>query len=464
MSAAALARWPLLLQCFILTIFRGSMTAPRREQRTASFDVSEGEPSCSDFVAASAEQRADEIEPPRGPLDSANMPVDLQRALRAARTPLLAGVDFQPADAERDALPTDSQRADRRLQEKSRIDTLSPRDSLPPPAMYPAEPPPRPSVVPPVRHPYNDPQSGRSRSDPPPAGIRSDPPSRIPISDRPSRPLYRSDPPPRASRSDPPLQSSRRGPTSHRRSWDDAGYLSGDPSATSAEARRREAITIQADLRSPSQVTEFDPSLPPPSLRSPSSPLGQLTATMRRHENSRLRNVAMTMMFVIFVVSGAIAGMRWYVTREEPVPTSNEVVGSDGPRTPRIKLDRLAPNAVVAPHEANAVVNPKLDQAPPTKIPHGDQPAAKNSTLQRSPRSGTSPDLTSIPSPFIPDPESADRANGSSSALPANGTNRSVGRTNRGPSNSAGSHTSRPTRSELQNSKKIDTKTPLIAD
>jgi hypothetical protein len=440
------------------------MTAPRREQRTASFDASQDEPSSSDFVAARAESGGDAIESPRGHLESADMPVDLQRALRAARTPLIAGVDFQPAEAECDALSTDSQPASYKLQEKSRVDTLSPRDSLPPPALYPAEPPPRPSVVPPVRQPYNDPQSVRTRSDPPPTGIRSDPPPRIPISDRPSRPAYRSDPPPRVSRSDPPPQSSRRSPTGHRHSSDDAALAPCDPGAASADARRREAVTVQADLRSPSQLHEYDPSVPLPPLRSPSFPIGQLTASMRQHENSRLRNVAMTMMFVLFVVSGAIAGMRWYVTRVEPAPTNYEVPGSDGPRAPRLKLDRLPPNAVVAPHEGNTVVEPKLDQTPPAINHPSVQPAAKNAAIQSASASGKAPEFASIPSPFIADAESANRTSDPQSAQPAGGANRAASGAKRGRSNAAGSKGSRATRSELLDPRKIDTKTPLIMD
>ena len=53
------------------------MTAPRREQRTASFEASQDEPSSSDFVASWAEPHADAIEPPRSDLESADMPVDL---------------------------------------------------------------------------------------------------------------------------------------------------------------------------------------------------------------------------------------------------------------------------------------------------------------------------------------------------------------------------------------------------
>jgi hypothetical protein len=327
------------------------------DRRTRSLDESENEPSFSDPATAARvagiEHNGD-AQPISGlaasdseTLDAAGPPVSLTHALRAARTPLIPGVDYRTRDPDGDARNAMQRAFDRSNNERPRVDTLSPLDSVPPPAPYPLEPPPpRPSIVPPVRLSYQDPPSGRADEYAPAAAIRSEPPPRIPISDRPSRPAYSSDPPPRCSHSEPPP------PSSGRSSQDFRGLGSGDTagqgvvSSRSRAALLREAVTIPADAHSPSHA-QIDASKPLPPLRVPN------LSGIRQHENSRLRNVAMAMMFVIFIVTGAIAGMRWYVSHDEtatlpPAPT----VPPREPANPRLKLGRLEANAVVAPRPA----------------------------------------------------------------------------------------------------------------
>jgi hypothetical protein len=452
------------------------MTAPRREKRTQSFEGSEAEVGASKFVASSAEPHEQAVDTPQSrPFDSTGMPLDLHRSLRTARTPLIAGIDFKPADSERDAPLAHSAGTESSTFEKSRIDTLSPLDSVPPPAPYPAEAPKaRPSVVPPVRLPA---QSPRTRSDPPATGLRSDPPPRIPISDRPSRPVYRSDAPARASYSYPPPHSSGRG--GHYRSSDEAGYGTDEPAALSADARRRQAVTIPADALSTAPVSEYDPASPLPALLVPNFPIGHLPTSIRQHENSRLRNVAMMMMFVIFIVVGAIAGMRWYVAREDEIPPTRNVAGPDGPRAPRMKLDRLEPNAIVAPHAANPTTG--IDPDTPTQE---RSPATTNSRLLRTTsRNVDGPDAsatnkrrdpTSVASPWGESPASGDAADGAPSEdRPANTANRTPMSTKQaGMTKPRRANASQPKTTQTQAHRKIDsgvnervdTKTPLIMD
>ncbi len=440
------------------------MTASNRDKRSQSFDEAHHGPASSDFVASRLESLDSAIEPlERNPIDLANMRLELEHALRAARTPLIAGVDFEAAaSSHRNALLPGAERPE--ASEKSRVDTLSPIESVPPPAPYPSEPPPpRPSVVPPVRRPYNDQQSPRARVETNSTGLRSDPPPRIPISDRPSRPVYRSDPPPHHSRSDPPPQSSRRGSPSHRRSWGDADYSPIDAMADSPDARRREAATIPADAYSPSPAA-YDPSMPLPALRAPSFPVGHLPFSARQHENSRLRFVAMTMMFVIFIVTGAIAGMRWYVARGEESPVTHTVADSTGPRTPKLKLDRLEPNALVAPRHS-ATDTGKLEvEAPPKNTP--STRATSKTTVTAD---GTEPEPARAPNSVAsPWSVSASTDTPTDAVLleppAARKTTRTNGENKPSTKNKASSRGSRLRNAGALDPRKVDTKTPLIMD
>jgi hypothetical protein len=284
---------------------------------------------------------------------SGELPLNLH-SLLVARTPLVEGVDYMPAAPNLNRSSIERPIAEPPLPEKARVDTLSPLESVPPPAAYMAEAPPaRPSVVPPVRSPYADPQAAYAYTDAISPRLRSDPPPRIPLSDRPPRCASHSDPPPRVSRSDPPprtpgddlLPSSSRAYGAQRRpSWN------GEDNVESLDAQRRMAATVPAEARMPQRAAEYDPSVPLPPLRTPSFPADQLTATIRHHENSRLRNVAVTMMFVICIVTGAITGMRWYVERSDETPEAHDESASIAPRIQKVRLDRAQPNAVVSPH------------------------------------------------------------------------------------------------------------------
>lgn len=439
------------------------MTASNRDQRSQSFDDAHEGPASSDFVASRTESLDSAIGPlEKHPIDLANMRLELENALRATRTPLIAGVDFEASASHRNALLPGAERPE--AFEKSRVDTLSPIESVPPPAPYPSEPPPpRPSVVPPVRRPYSDQQSPRARVEPTSTGLRSDPPPRIAISDRPSRPVYRSDPPPRHSRSDPPPQSSRRGSPNHRRSWGDADYGPSDAMADSPDARRREAATIPADAYSPSQAA-YDPSMPLPALRAPSFSVGHLPLSARQHENSRLRFVAMTMMFVIFIVTGAIAGMRWYVARGEESPVAHAVADSTGPRAPKLKLDRLEPNALIAPrHSATDPSKPEVETPPKSTL--SNRATSKPTVTPDRTEPDTAKAPNSIASPWT---VSASADAPADTVLPEPPVAHKATRTNGGNKPSTKKTTpSRGLRSRnngVLDPRKVDTKTPLIMD
>ncbi|HEY5962009.1 MAG TPA: hypothetical protein VIV60_35870, partial [Polyangiaceae bacterium] len=227
-------------------------------------------------------------------------------------------------------------------------------------------------------------------------GLRSDPPPRIPITDRPSRPEYRSEPPPRYSRSDPPPSS---GPKSDNgRNALFGVESSGDGLQLSLAAQRREAVTIPADTNSPSLHGNFDASLPLPALRVPN------LSGLRQHENSRLRNVAMAMMFVIFIVTGAIAGMRWYVSHDEGRVSAPHAVVPSEQHTPRTRLDRLVPNAVVAPRDSgqgsvDSTARPTNAPAAPTTVRIAASPTKLN-RLGADPHPTVSGDPTQVPSPW----------------------------------------------------------------
>lgn len=461
------------------------MTAPRLEKRTRSFDETQNEPPSSDFVAAGADphppSQDGEAEPPRSlPIDSDAMPIAMKRALRAARTPLIAGIDFKPATAARDSDLLDSNQSDGVASEKARVDTLSPLDSVPPPAPYPLEPPPaRPSVVPPIRLAHGDAQVVRARSDPPPPRLHSEPPPRIPISDRPARIQRRSDPPPRISRSDPPLRisrsdppprSSRRDPPNQRRSWDEGALNLVEPVPISDDARRREAETIPADARSPANPSAYDPSLPIPSLRGPNIPYAQFPSNARQHENSRLRNVAMTMMFVIFIVAGAIAGMRWYVAREDEHLAPGPSVLPPAPQVARVKLDRLEPNALVAPRRPSTASPDPVDV---TNSPTASTRITGSSAASPAPGSATANAQIESPPTAVESPWKAsdrdDRHPAGVSAEPFDMANRSRAATRNAktlspqqPGRKRTTATNPP--AGMLDRQQIDTKTPLIQD
>lgn len=412
------------------------MTATTPGTRTQSFDEAQDEPASSNLVSTRSASR--EVSSELGQVvatELSEIGLGLEQALRAARTPLIAGVDYHTPEAPPDGALADGAQAEAGSLEKSRVDTLSPLESVPPPAPFPAEPPPaRPSVVPPVRLPHSDQQPPRARPEPYGSGIRSDPPPRIPISDRPSRRAYSSAPPPRLSRSDPPQpQSSRRGTDSQRRSWDAAECVPPEGFVDSFDARRREAATVPADAHSPVNALAYDPSMPLPALRAPSFSANHLPHSVRQHENSRLRHVAMAMMFVIFIVTGAIAGMRWYVTRTDEDRSTDTVAESPEPRAPRVKLDRLEPNATVAPRRPAATADPRGSQTQP---PKNDVDGATADTSKTLAASAGPPDKTA-PSDTTSKPPTAQ------SASPRSG---------------------RKAKRGVSDPNKIDTKTPLIMD
>lgn len=410
------------------------MTAQIRKHLTVSFESSSNGNASSEvastFAESSARARSSEIPPPdpashegtSSPCASSEasvfraqgfeadsepcpndlpsfpgLPAELKQALRAGRTPLIEGVDYgSPAYKSAPPPPIESERVDAaRPPEKARVDTLSPSESVPPPAPYLASASLlRPSVVPPVRSPYIDPLNPRAQSDGVPRGIRSDPPPRIPISDRPSRIGFRSDPPPRLSHSEPPPSPNATVPSSRRKPERAL------PLADSPEALRREAVTIQADAHPGCQSGAMDP-VRSAASRVPTFSPAPLPYTMRQHENNQLRNVAMAMMFVIFIVTGAIAGIRWFVARESERGVVNPVSGGDlsNGRDPAVQkgaaeppqshvTERRAPepNAEAAPElPATALESTPARDAIPTSVPVSHpRPAAVQGSAAKS--------------------------------------------------------------------------------
>lgn len=295
------------------------------------------------------------------------LPAELKQALRAGRTPLIEGVDYLPALPRSVPVAPCERIEPAQAPEKPRVDTLSPSESVPPPAPYlAASVALRPSIVPPVRSPYVEPQNLRSPNDLVPKGIHSEPPPRIPISDRPSRIGYRSEPPPRIARSEPPPRAARSEPPAPLGAPVPSSRRKADPNLSlpdSPEAMRREAVTIQAETRPASHSGGMDTVKPSAALRVPTfSPAG-LPYTMRQHENNQLRNVAMAMMFVIFIVTGAIAGIRWFVARE------NERVSQAAAKakTPAVQGATPQPHQVPAtigatPPHVEALAEPTVEQ------------------------------------------------------------------------------------------------------
>lgn len=279
----------------------------------------------SDVIEPSSHGFEPELESIPGELPSfPGLPSELKQALRAGRTPLIEGVDYgSPAYEPAAQAPSERERAELPKPDKARVDTLSPSESVPPPAPYLASGAVlRPSIVPPVRSPYVDLAGQRVPGDVPPAGLRSEPPPRIPISDRPPRIGARSDPPPRLSHSEPPPSPVAAVPSSRRKAIRDL------PLVDSPEALRRDAVTIPADTHPVGQSGGMDPARSI-AARVPTFSSAPLPYTMRQHENNQLRNVAMAMMFVIFIVTGAIAGIRWFVARESERGVPNPSIRVD---------------------------------------------------------------------------------------------------------------------------------------
>jgi hypothetical protein len=374
------------------------MTASSRKKRTIAFEEGAAQPVPSG-VAESSEVAEDEARASL-PFEATNTPIDLERSLLAPRTPLIAGVDYAQEDSERRAL-LPARPVGEAAGERARVDTLSPLDSVPPPAPYMTEAPRvRPAVVPPVRSPYNDPQP-RTRSEPPPRILRSDPPPRIPISDRPPRASYSSNPPPRLSHSERPPPSSGHGASSKRGGW-------GEPMPVSADARRREAVTVPADAHSPSQMPGYEPSLNLSPPRVPNFGAAHLPDAIRQHENSRLRHVAMAMMFVIFIVMGAIGGMRWYVARDHEAPTS-EPGPVRNPRSPQVRVDRHDAKAVIPSRAGSRVATDttagsRADKGPTGAPKDGDSPKLGVTAVGTPETARTEPESTSSPSAAQPTP------------------------------------------------------------
>ncbi|MGE5786023.1 MAG: hypothetical protein ACM3ZE_15600 [Myxococcales bacterium] len=349
------------------------MTAPTRNQTAAPTD--ETTALAADDAAANGVESAErDIDTSRELPSLPGLPVELKQALRAGRTPLIEGIDYKQTPIPY-ARPVENPRPETPAQEKQRVDTLSPAESVPPPAPFLAAPlQVRPAVVPPVRSPYVDPPTTRGMIDAVPKGlIRSEPPPRIPISDRPSRLGYHSEPPPRLSNSDPP--PSMAAPSSSKRRPSRRDFNLGE----SPEALRREAVTIPADVRSPPQPPVHDPSKPLPALRPPTFAAAQLPYAIRQHENNQLRYVAMSLMFVIFIVTGAIAGMRWFVAREDErgpraiAPASSFRPMQSAPTVPELAAQQ--PGAVEA----------RLAESTPEIQP---APAPDRAQLQSPPTSG----------------------------------------------------------------------------
>lgn len=443
------------------------MTAPTRQQRTQSFDAAREEPPSTGGASSRAESRNMALEAMRhAATESVDESLEFERAFRALRTPLIAGVDYRAPESPRQLRPRVALAdADPMTVERSRIDTLSPSESVPPPAPYPTEPPPaRPSVVPPVRQLYLDQKLARPSGESCGAGIHSEPPPRIPISDRPLRSTYSSDPPPRVSRSDPPPQSSHRGRHGQRRSSSDAEYSPAGELADSQDARRREAETLPADARSPSLARAYDPSMRLPALRAPSFPGHPSDFSVRQHENSRLRHVAMAMMFVIFIVTGAIAGMRWYVARDDEERSSDTRADTIEPRIQKVRLDRLEPNALVGPRRASAPTAPQTatvqSVTKSTPARHTDVEASADVDDPLPEQNGAT---STVASPWDNRPEAVESASsGDSSTLrksirPGTATKPMA-------SKSSASASAARARSKRLDPSKIDTKTPLIMD
>jgi hypothetical protein len=141
----------------------------------------------------------------------------------------------------------------------------------------------------------------------------------------------------------------------------------------------------------------------------------------------------MAMMFVIFIVTGAIAGMRWYVTRTDEDRSTDAVAESAEPRAPRVKLDRLEPNAIVAPRRPGSTSDVRSSQA------HPPQKAVESAS--------TDPSRASAPNAGPPD-----------KAAPVDATSKPP------TAPSASPHSGRKSKRNVVDPNKIDTKTPLIMD
>ncbi|MGC4065774.1 MAG: hypothetical protein QM784_14210 [Polyangiaceae bacterium] len=407
------------------------MTPPRPEQPIDSFleEAIASESAESEDESHVAAPELDGEQPRSQRFRSPRDLDDLRRQLTAPRTPLLPSMDmFQPQTSS---------------QQKSNVDTLPPMESVPPPAPFPAEPPPpRPSVVPPVRQPRSDappahyvaPQR-QSHAPPPPSntdgahrGTDSGPP-----------PARNSGLPPARSGSDFPRarMSSAPPPNSNAR-----GRGSSFPPALSAadEARRREAETIPADARSPSHLPPFDPTRPIPSLRVPTfAPQGVLGQVVREHENRRIGGVAFVLMVGLLVVAGAIMGISYAAkgrgneaTASLPTPVTTPL--------PKVKLERLKPNAYVAPSGA-APAPTDVDATRPvsSSSPISD---AKTTAQDDPPRDATADNGSNLGSPWNAKPK--DAANTKNAAPKTGG---------------AGAKARKPS-----TAKTIDTETPLIMD
>jgi hypothetical protein len=232
----------------------------------------------------------------------------------------------------------------------------------------------------------------------------------------------------------------------------------------SPDARRRDAETIPADAHSPSQ-SAFDPSMPLPALRAPSFPIGHLPLSVRQHENSHLRFVAMTLMFVICIVTGAITGMRWYVARGEESPATHSIADSTGPRTPKLKLDRLEPNALVAPrHPAAAADGRELQAETLPKNTLSNRATSRTTIAADSVESEPAKAPTSVASPWTLAAPLDAPPDTVSSVPAARKTTRTAASDKPSTKNTASSRNSRSRSAGTLDPRKVDTKTPLIMD
>lgn len=309
------------------------MTQPRPSQQTVPFDAEEANVNNErDALRSHIDSTVRESALPSAAVADL---LALHRQLAAPRTPLLPSMDLY----HKDTLP----------QQRSIIDTLSPSESVPPPAPYPSEPPPPcPSVVPPVRLPRSEPPAGpyrsRTSSAPPP-------PSSVPPPDPSSSCELR-------RFSSAPPQSL--GPTARAIA---TPFAATQPQPLSPDAQRRQAPTIPADAQSPSSLSTYDPTHPIPSLRLPTFGTETFgTQTARQQENRRIGGVAFVLLVSLLVVAGAVTGINYAATNRDNSPTDVKAAAPDV-KGPRVVLGRLPADALVAPAASVAQVAQAVNQA-----------------------------------------------------------------------------------------------------
>jgi hypothetical protein len=366
------------------------MTAPRPVQHTVPFEADDEAFDAPESDVSQAARPDSQYPPVSSRAQMAQVLEGLQKQLAAPRTPLLPSMDLYQSVSP--------------PQQKSIVDTLPPMESVPPPAPFPSEaPPPRPSVVPPVRQPRVNPPPGAysapvRQSNPPPSidsereRLSSAPPPRESV---PPHERFTSNPPRERFSSAPPPNSSNR--VVQRNSYNPPSpYAATAPQPISEDALRRQAPTIPADSRGPSysQSPEFDPNQPLPSLRVPSfAPEAYGTNPIRNHENRRLGSVAFALLVGLLILTGAIMGVNYAAKGSQKDVVASQTVDANLD-APKVKLERLAPNAVVAPPLASQKAGSSQEVSnAPAKAGDFPSPQAKESASNRV-------EPTSIGSPF----------------------------------------------------------------